>query len=71
VSAATIPDVCKTPTPAGLVPIPYPNVAYASDLEDGTATVFVDGYSVAIMGSKRFCAPRPGVGPFAGRNGIM
>jgi hypothetical protein len=24
--ARTIPDVCKTPTPGGPVPLPYPNV---------------------------------------------
>ena len=27
------PDVCKTPTPAGPVPIPYPNIAQGSDAE--------------------------------------
>jgi hypothetical protein len=25
------PDVCKTPTPAGPVPIPYPNIGKAAD----------------------------------------
>ncbi len=28
---AAFPDVCKTPTPGGPVPIPYPNIAMASD----------------------------------------
>jgi len=43
VSAATIPDVCKTPSPGGPVPIPYPNVAKSSDLAKGTTTVKADG----------------------------
>lgn len=43
ISAATIPDVCKTPSPGGPVPIPYPNVALASDLAKGTKTVKADG----------------------------
>lgn len=30
------PDVCKTPTPAGPVPIPYPNIAMCTDLNTGT-----------------------------------
>ena len=25
------PDVCKTPSPAGPVPIPYPNIAKSSE----------------------------------------
>jgi len=28
---AGFPDVCKTPSPAGPVPIPYPNIAMLSD----------------------------------------
>jgi hypothetical protein len=43
VSMATIPDVCKTPSPGGPVPIPYPNVARSSDLAKGTTTVSADG----------------------------
>ena len=35
--ATAFPDTCKTPSPTGTVPIPYPNVATASD----TATVIV------------------------------
>jgi len=37
------PDVCKTPTPAGPVPIPYPNIGKASDTSSGPTTVKVDG----------------------------
>lgn len=43
VSTATIPDVCKTPSPGGLVPIPYPNVAFSMDLMKGTTTILADG----------------------------
>jgi hypothetical protein len=37
------PDVCKTPTPAGPVPIPYPNIGKAADTSDGPPTVTTDG----------------------------
>ena len=30
------PDVCKTPTPAGPVPIPYPNIAMLTQASGGT-----------------------------------
>ena len=40
---ATIPDVCKTPSPGGPVPLPYPNIAVSADLAKGTKTVKADG----------------------------
>lgn len=43
ISTATIPDVCKTPSPGGPVPIPYPNIAMSMDLMKGTSTVKADG----------------------------
>lgn len=43
ISTATIPDVCKTPSPGGPVPIPYPNIAMSMDLMKGTTTVKADG----------------------------
>lgn len=50
---ATIPDVCKTPSPAGPVPLPYPNVAISSDLTKGTVTVKADGGNmIAHKGSE-------------------
>lgn len=53
ISAATIPDVCKTPSPGGPVPIPYPNISQSSTLADGTSTVKADGgMMIAIKGSK-------------------
>jgi hypothetical protein len=53
ISTATMPDVCKTPTPGGPVPMPYPNITQASSLSDGTTSVKVDGGNMAaIKGSK-------------------
>lgn len=50
---ATLPDVCKTPSPGGPVPIPYPNVARSSSLAKGTGSVTVDGgQSAAVKGSE-------------------
>jgi|ERR1035441_3668881 hypothetical protein len=44
IASSTIPDVCKTPSPAGPVPIPYPViVSMSSDLENGSTTVKADG----------------------------
>jgi Domain of unknown function (DUF4150) len=48
VAVASAPDVCKTPTPSGPVPMPYPNIAKSSDLSGGTTSVFVEGNSVAV-----------------------
>ena len=45
------PDVCKTPSPAGPVPIPYPNVARSSDTAKGTKKVKCDGNSVCVKDS--------------------
>jgi len=36
------PDVCKTPTPAGPIPIPYPNIGMASDTSKGPKKVKTD-----------------------------
>lgn len=45
------PDVCKTPSPGGPVPIPYPNAAMDSDLASGTKKVKINGNPVAIESS--------------------
>lgn len=50
-TTATLPDVCKTPSPAGPVPIPYPNIAQQSSLADGTTTVKAKGQMIAIKPS--------------------
>jgi hypothetical protein len=46
-----VPDVCKTPSPGGPVPIPYVNVAMDSDLADHTKNVTIEGQPVAIESS--------------------
>ena len=48
---AAFPDVCKTPSPAGPIPIPYPNVAKASDTDKGTKKVSVKGNPVCVKDS--------------------
>ncbi|WDD96704.1 DUF4150 domain-containing protein [Thalassomonas actiniarum] len=45
------PDVCKTPTPGGPVPIPYPNTGKASDTSSGTKKVKVDGQMAMVKGA--------------------
>jgi len=46
------PDVCKTPAPpAPPVPIPYPNIAMASDAADGASTVKSDGNPTCVKDS--------------------
>ena len=53
ISAATIPDVCKTPSPGGPVPIPYPNISQSTTLDKGTTTVKADGgMMIATKGSE-------------------
>jgi len=53
VSTATLPDVCKTPTAGGPVPIPYPNVSFSKDLINGTKTITADGGNmIAVKGSE-------------------
>ncbi|HWK66931.1 MAG TPA: DUF4150 domain-containing protein [Rhizobiaceae bacterium] len=53
ISKATIPDVCKTPTPGGPVPMPYPNFAVSGTLTNGTTTVFAKGgQMIAVKGSQ-------------------
>ena len=45
------PDVCKTPSPAGPIPIPYPNIAKSSDTAKGTKKVKCDGNPVCVKDS--------------------
>jgi hypothetical protein len=48
------PDVCKTPSPGGPVPIPYPVImSLSKDLANGTTSVKADGGNmIAIKGSE-------------------
>ena len=45
------PDVCKTPSPGGPIPIPYPNIAMSSDTDKGSKSVKVDGNPVCLNDS--------------------
>ena len=45
------PDVCKTPSPAGPIPIPYPNIAKSGDTAQGSKKVKVDGNPIMLDGS--------------------
>jgi hypothetical protein len=45
------PDVCKTPSPAGPIPIPYPNIAQSSDTANGATSVKADGNPVCVKDS--------------------
>jgi uncharacterized Zn-binding protein involved in type VI secretion len=49
--ATAFPDVCNTPSPAGPVPIPYPNVALSADTAHGSLDVKMDGHSIMLQGS--------------------
>lgn len=45
------PDVCKTPSPAGPVPIPYPNIATSADTDQGSKKVKVEGNPIMLKDS--------------------
>jgi len=49
--AMAFPDTCKTPTPAGPIPIPYPNIAQSSDTQMGSQTVKMDGNPIVLKSS--------------------
>jgi hypothetical protein len=46
------PDVCKTPTPGGPVPIPYPNIGRAADTSAGPKSVRIDGAQPMVKDAK-------------------
>lgn len=51
-TSIVLPDVCKTPTPGGPVPIPYPNIGQSSNVSGGPSTVTTDGQMPATKGAK-------------------
>ena len=51
-SIATLPNVCKTPSPGGPVPVPYTSVARTSTLKKGSKSVKADGEMIAVKGSE-------------------
>jgi len=51
----TAPDVCKTPSPGGPIPIPYPVIiSLSKDLKKGTKTIKVDGGNSAAQNGSEF-----------------
>jgi hypothetical protein len=50
-TSVAFPDVCKTPSPAGPVPIPYPNIARSADTAKGSKTVTVQGKPPCVKDS--------------------
>ncbi len=50
--SVVFPDVCKTPTPSGPVPIPYPNIGKSSDTSGGPIKVKTDGQMPMVKGAK-------------------
>lgn len=49
--AQTALDVCKTPTPGGPIPTPYPNIALSAQTANGSKTVKCDGNPIMLKGS--------------------
>jgi hypothetical protein len=47
-----MPDVCKTPTPAGPVPIPYPNIAMPAQANPVVNKVSICGAAALNLNSK-------------------
>ncbi len=50
---SALPDVCKTPTPGGPVPMPYPNISMPATVDPPTCTrkVFIDMMLVLTLNS--------------------
>lgn len=49
--ATAFPDVCKTPSPGGPIPIPYPNIAMSSNTAQGSKKVKAAGNPIMLQGS--------------------
>lgn len=45
------PDVCKVPTGAGPIPIPFPNIGQSADTSSGPSTVRCDGKMPMVKGA--------------------
>ena len=63
--SVVFPDVCKTPSPGGPVPIPYPNIGKSSDTSKGSKKVKMNGNPIMLKGSNF----KMGTGDEAGTRG--
>ncbi|BFU91456.1 MAG: hypothetical protein NTAFB01_26430 [Nitrospira sp.] len=50
--STVFPDVCKTPSPGGPIPLPYPNIGMASNTSGGPSKVKTDGQMPMVKGAK-------------------
>ena len=47
-----LPDVCKTPSPGGPVPIPYPNTGRSADASKGPTSITINGEMPMVKGAQ-------------------
>ena len=50
--STVFPDVAKTPSPGGPIPVPYPNIGKSSDTSNGPKTVKTDGQMLMTKDAK-------------------
>ncbi|QSQ26651.1 DUF4150 domain-containing protein [Pyxidicoccus parkwayensis] len=50
-TTVAMPDLCKTPSPGGPVPIPYPNIAKSAATANGSQSVTVEGNPMCLKDS--------------------
>lgn len=66
-----MPDVCKTPTPAGPVPVPYPNTAMCNQARGDTVSKKVKICSKEVITKKTIISQSTGdEGGFGGRRRV-
>jgi hypothetical protein len=60
------PDVCQTPVPYGVVPIPYANVGRSADTAGGPTTIRCDGRMAMVRGARYVRSSGDEPGTFGG-----
>lgn len=50
--SVVFPDVCKTPTPGGPAPVPYPNLGRSADASKGPKSVRIAGATPMVKGAQ-------------------
>ena len=74
IDTAFLQEICKSATPAGPVPIPYPNVGQAADMTDGSKKVKIDDKEVTLKDKSTYNettgdepgTEKPGIGKING-----